>query len=360
MNDVTKKAVFDLCSKHKEVFILDTYNYIFKYYFAHKDLSVVVKGKEVPTGHFYGFLKNLLFLKEHFPDSAIVMAIDGKDLSRSEINPQYKADRQHEIEPMDYMRDLMDFCSLVDGVYACYNPNYEADDIVCSIAKQVKSLCDKHSIMKKIYILSNDKDMYQLITDEGLCTISVVKKWGYGEDWFDKAEIINVDGVMEAFNGVAPDDLVKFRALTGDASDNLKGYYRFYKKNAAIIAQNFDYDREKQQLVLKEGREMHLSWEKFLPKVLEDMSIFSTNYEIMSMKVFDYELYPISQDLTVEAVDSIMDKLKSLKMYSYMSNVDRYSPYNNSILAYMERDTQIDEDCADDVIETQNIEDLLG
>lgn len=358
MNEITKQAIFELCTKKKEVFILDTFNYIFKYHFSHKDLSVIISGKEVPTGHLYGFLKNLLFLKEHFPDSAVILAIDGKDMSRSEINPEYKADRHHDIEPMDDMSLLMSFCSLVDGVYACYDANYEADDIVCSISRQIKGLCDKHNIEKKVYILSSDKDMYQLITDDGPCTICAVKKWGYGEDWFNNAEIINVEGVLEAFNGVAPEDLVKFRALTGDPSDNLKGYYRFFKKNAAIIAQNFDYDREKKMLVLKVGCEMHQSWQKFLPKVLEDMSIFSTNYEIMLMKVFDYELYPIYQNLTDIQVKEIMDNLKLFKMYSYMSLVSGYSPYKDIINAYMDEDTQVDEDCADDII-AQDIGSLL-
>lgn len=359
MNDVTRQAIFDLCTKKKEVFILDVYNYVFKYYFAHKDLSVVIDGREVPTGHIYGFIKNLLFLKEHFPDSAIILAIDGRDNSRREINPQYKADRHHEIEPMDDMRILMSFCSLVDDVYACYDENYEADDIVCSISTQLNFLCEKHQIQKKIYILSNDKDMYQLIKDDGYCIVNAVKKWGYGDDWFNNAEIINVDGVKQAFNGVLPKNLVKFRALTGDASDNLKGYYRFLKRNAAIIAENFDYDREKKMLVLKEGREMHQSWTKFLPKVMEDMSIFSTNYEIMCMKLFDYELYPISQGLTETQVRDIMDNLKKFKMYSFMSLINGFSQYKEFIDAYMAEDTQIDEDCKDDLV-TQNIEDLLG
>lgn len=358
MNDVTKQAIFDLCTKRKEVFILDVFNYVFKYHFAHKDLSVIISGKEVPTGHLYGFLKNLLFLKEHFPDSAIVLAIDGKDKSRSEINPDYKADRHHDIEPMDDMSLLMNFCSLVDGVYACYDANYEADDIVCSVVTQIRDLCNKHSIDKRVYILSSDKDMYQLITDTGNCKVSAVKKWGYGDEWYTKAEIINEDGVGEAFNGVAPEDLVKFRALTGDPSDNLKGYYRFFKKNAAIIAQNFDYDRDKKMLVLKSGREMHQSWQKFLPKVLEDMSIFTTNYEIMLMKIFDYELYPISQNLTETQIREVMDNLKLFKMYSYMSLISEFSPYKDIILAYMEEDTQVDEECADDII-SQDIGSLL-
>lgn len=332
MNQITKQSIFDICKKYDTVFILDVFNYIFKYYFAHKELSIKSEtGETIPTGHIYGFLKNLLFLKEKFPNCAIVMAIDGHDAQRREVNPEYKANRQHEIEPSEYISLIMGFCSLVDGVYTCYDANYEADDIVNSVSKDVKYLCDKYQIDKQVYILSTDKDMYQLITDKGYCKVNSVKKWGLGDKWFEEAAIIDEKGVMEVFEGVAPENLLKFRAIVGDSSDNLKGYYRFFKKNAAIVANNFDYDLENQALVMKPGVEMHESWRKFLNKIFEDITVLDKNYKVMAMKKFDYELIPIFINLNEETVKSIVETLFLYEMNYYLRNVGKCSAYSTWI-----------------------------
>lgn len=333
MNNVTKQSIFDLCKKYDTVFILDVFNYVFKYYFAHKELSIQSKlGETIPTGHIYGFLKNLLFLKEKFPNCAIVMAIDGIDNQRREVNPEYKANRHHEIEPSEYIDLIMGFCSLVEGVYTCYDANFEADDIVNSVSKDVKYLCDKYEIQKQVYILSTDKDMYQLVSDKGFCKVNSVKKWGLGDKWFEEATIIDEKGVMEVFEGVAPENLLKFRAIVGDSSDNLKGYYRFFKKNAAIVANNFDYDIEKQALVMKDGVEMHESWKKFLNKIFEDISVLDRNYKVMAMKKFDYELNPVFIGLTEDTVKTIIDTLSIYEMHSYMRGVSKYSPYKDWVI----------------------------
>lgn len=357
MNSDTKMALYDICTKYEDVFVVDMFNYIFKYYFANKSLSVIKDGKTYPTGHFFGITRQMLFIKEKFPNCAIIFAVDGHDKSRREINEDYKAGRVHEIEPQDYVSQILRFCSLIDGVYSCYNQNYEADDVIGSITRSLKILCDKNGLKKNLYILSSDRDMYQLIDDNSSCKVRAIKKFGYGNDWYKDTEFIDELKVQEAFNGVVPKDLLKFRAITGDSSDNLKGYFRFRKANASIIATNFDYDKENHKLVLKKGVPMRESWKKPLSVILEDFSVFEKNYEIMRLKNFDFDIVTRYKGLSNNDVDNILDELKFYEMNMYISNVGSFSPYGDIIFEYNKN--QLGD--YDDVVDTikESLSDLI-
>ena len=334
MTDETKQVLVKLCKEKNPIFLLDCYNYIFKYYFSHRDLSVTLEdGTRVPTGHLFGFTRNILWLREKFPDCAIVLANDGYDQSRRDVDSNYKANRDHEIEPGEYIVDIFKMCSIVSDVYVVYDKAYEADDAAASVVRTIKHLCNKFNFDKQIYLLSSDKDWWQLI-DDGVgnhCKISTVKKWGVGDKWFSEAQIIDEKAVSEEFNGTSPSNLLKFRAITGDSSDNLKGYFRFYKKNAAIIAENFDYDKDTNTLSLKDGVEMRQSWEKFLSTVQNDMSVFAKNYEIMSLKDFDFNIVPISDRATEEDLDKVVDMLETYKLYYFMQHASDFSKFGDKI-----------------------------
>lgn len=363
MNDVTKKCLLNLCQRHSTVLVLDAYNLVFKYFFANKDLSVTTPdGKTFLTGQIFGFTRNILWLKEHFPDCGIVVCVDGYDASRREINPEYKAHREHEIDPANDIPVLKSILSPVNGVYWCYDPNYEADDAAASVIRTIKHLCNKFNIDKQVYMLSSDKDWWQLI-DDGVgkhCKIATVKKWGAGEKWLEDAQIITESKVAEEFNGTTPENLLKFRAITGDSSDNIKGYYRFYKKNAAIIAENFDYDVNNKTLTLKEGVEMRETWKKFLPTVMDNMETFSNNYSIMSLKDFDFELIHISEGVTEQVIEAVVKALETLKLYYYMSNFGKYSPYKELIDKYIASETNmIEESAEEDEMVKSDISSLL-
>lgn len=346
MNDTTKLAIRDLCQRYNPVFMLDAYNLVFKYFYAHKDLSVTTQdGKKFLTGHLYGFTNNFLWVREKFPDCAFVVCVDGEDKDRKSLYPEYKAHREHEIEPADDIPVLKMFSSLVDGVYWCHNENAEADDISASITRTIKHLCNKFGIGKQIYLLSSDKDWWQLIDDgDGKhCKVATVKKWGLGDKWLEDAVIIHEKEVSEEFNGVSPENLLKFRAITGDSSDNIKGYYRFFKKNAAIIAENFDYNQDTKILSLKPGVDMRASWHKFLHTITDDMKPFVRNYELMTLKEVDFELEPIFENLTESDIEKIVNGLSVLKLQSFMYKVPNFSRYKDTIKKYTDEDDEAQE-----------------
>ncbi len=332
MNEITKKSLYDICVNHSDVLVIDVMNYLHRYMWVHQDMQAVVDGEPVCTGHLYGFTNFMTFLKDKFPNCAIILALDGIDKQRRSTNSEYKAQREHTYRVDSEMGELIKMCSLVEGVYTCFDEDYEADDVINVVSNCVRNMCNMNNIKKMVYILSNDKDMYQLVTSESICDINIIRKFGSGAKWFEESEIVTVEKVKEKFNGVEPKDLVKFRAIVGDSSDNLKGYYRFRKANAAIIAENFDYDSEKGILSLKEGAKPGQSWRKFLPTVLEDMKTFRDNYSIMKLKDFDFEIIPVNSRDFIAPISEIMGIIKKYQLNQYKMKVPKYSPYRDEIL----------------------------
>lgn len=334
MTEDTKMALYEICKKYDDLMIVDVLNYLHRYMWVHREMSVPMGDEMICTGHLYGFTKLMTYLKDKFPNCAIVLALDGIDKSRRSINVEYKAQRDHTYRVDAEMAELLKMCSLVDGVYTCYDENYEADDVINVVSSTVHSLCVKNGIKKNVYILSNDKDMYQIIKDSDVCPVHSILKFGYNGN---SHEIVDEACVREKFNGVSPKDLVKYRAIVGDASDNLNGYYRFRKANAAIIAENFDYDEAKGLLYLKEGSKPGLSWKKFLPTIMDNMEIFRNNYAIMKLKSFDFEIVNIhdmeslSESDRIEALSDAMSIIDKYKLNQYKRSViyGRYSRYRN-------------------------------
>lgn len=321
MNNVTKQCLYDICVKSEDLLVIDVMNHLFRFFWANSELSAVIDGEEIPTGHIYGFLRFILFLKDRFPNCSIVLALDGYDEDRRKINSEYKSGRANHDNIYEGIQDLRDMCSLIDGVYVAYHPKYEADDMINMVTGTVKKLCDSKSIKKNVYILSNDKDMYQLVDESNTAHIKIIRKFGSGGGWWTDAEIVDENKVKETFNGVEPNDLVKFRAITGDASDNLKGYYRFRKKDAAIIAENYNYDVDTKVLSLKEGVKPQASWKRFLPKVFEDIDTFDTNYRIMKMKRFEFEMEPIFYKDFRPDIGYIVRLAKTYQMNQYLQRI---------------------------------------
>ena len=338
MNDLTKKSLYDICVNHRDVLLVDLMNNLHRFNWAYRDLHVIIDGEVVPTGYLYGFLNFLISLKSKFPNCAIVLALDGRDEERVRINPEYKANRVHDVNLYESVQEIVYFCSMVKDVFTVYSPKYEADDAIYSVALTLHDLCKKKEISKGIYILSNDKDFFQVVRDDDYAPIREIRKFGPGKDWRAKSEIVDEGVVRETFNGVGPHDVVKFRSIVGDSSDNLKGYFRFLKANAAIIALNFDYDEEAQTLKLKDGVSFDPKWGKFLKVIQGDMSVFQKNYAIMHMKQFDFEIEPASYTFPEEYVRLVIQRALLYELRSYLHEISKATNcrYSKQVLSILE------------------------
>jgi 5'-3' exonuclease len=250
-------------------------------------LRIDNQGVTIPTGHIYGFLKMICYLRRKFDNPAIIIAIDGYDKQRKVENPEYKANREaKEVNIHAYTDDIIKMCALMPGIYTSYNGSYEADDTIYNISRTLDSLFKKNSIDRIIYIYTQDKDIMQCINDK----IVMIKKFGEGKNWLTKAEIVTEDLVREQFNGVRPDRIAMFRSISGgDSSDNIRAYLRFPKKMAALIAEECSIGLD--FIYPPAGFcERNPPIHKYLDIINSDYAKFKSNYSIMKMKEYDFTL----------------------------------------------------------------------
>ena len=138
MTEETKKALYDICNKYDDLLIIDVMNYLHRYMWVHQSLTIAVGDEIFNTGHLYGFTRLMTYLKDKFHNCAIVLALDGIDRKRREINSGYKATRDHSYRVDSEMNELLYMCGLVDGVYSVLHEDYEADDVMNVVSKKVR------------------------------------------------------------------------------------------------------------------------------------------------------------------------------------------------------------------------------
>jgi DNA polymerase I len=184
------------------LYLLDGSSYIYRAYFAIRHLT---SPKGFPTNALYGFTQMLLkVMKDRAPAHVAVIFDAGKTTFRHEIFPAYKATRSAmpddlspQIEPIKQMVRAF-------NIPALELPNFEADDIIGTIAQK----CQAQGMA--CVVVTGDKDLMQIVTGD----VTLL------DTMYDKT--YGIEEVREKF-GVGPEGVIDFLALKGDSSDNIPG-----------------------------------------------------------------------------------------------------------------------------------------
>jgi DNA polymerase-1 len=161
-----------------------------------------------PTAGIFGFASSILRILENEKPEYLAVAFDTGKTFRHERYPDYKATRakmpedlRPQIERIRQMVDAFNFPRIEKN-------GYEADDVLGSLAKKAV----EQGFGVKIY--TGDKDLLQLVNDRVIVTLP-------GRQLSD-AKDYTTDDVIEKL-GVRPDQVVDYKALVGDTSDNIPG-----------------------------------------------------------------------------------------------------------------------------------------
>jgi 5'-3' exonuclease len=311
----TKVIIHQLLTEHNPVILVDMSNHMYKFAYVFRDMSIQVGSKEIPTGNIYGFLNMLTNMRKAMPKCGIVVVPDGYDRSLKEINSEYKAGRSHDVEVHTDTNDILAMACMLPNVWVSYHPEYEADSTIYSIAKVMTRLIDKNEIQgQKVVVYSNDKDLYQCV-DHNVIT---ARKLGKGMKWLIPEESVSVGNVKDQYNGVYPEGLALFRSLTGDSSDNIKGYLRFPKKIAEVFANDYNIHHISDDEPLPDNfikvtdeasfgfvskvdspRPMDAKWFKVIQ---EEPARLKNNYAVMKLKTYDFTIYRVDTSRGLELV----------------------------------------------------------
>lgn len=184
----------------------------------------------VPTSVSYGFIKILLDVLEREQPVYAAVAFDTRmPTFRHEVDDTYKAGRAE--TPDEFVEDLQNLRTILDGLTLPQFelPGYEADDLIGTFARQgAAEGC-------RVKILSGDQDLFQLITikEQDAGTITVLHQNSRtGLEEFGPEQV-------KAKLGVAPEQVVDYKALCGDASDNIPGVKGIGAKTAVKLLEEY-------------------------------------------------------------------------------------------------------------------------
>jgi DNA polymerase-1 len=198
----------------KPVYVIDAMNYIFRAYHALPDNIVSPSGQL--TNAVFGYLRTLLrIIKERKPEY-MAAAFEGDTSFRKAMFSGYKANRK---QPPQDLEAQFGYCRKITeaiGVACLEADDYEADDVIGTIATRMSAL--GHPVV----VVTGDKDMSQLVS-EHVQVYDIAK-----EHWLDET------GVRAKF-GVAPAQIPDLLALHGDHIDNIPGVEGVGPKTARQI-----------------------------------------------------------------------------------------------------------------------------
>jgi len=175
------------------------------------------------TGAIYGYLLTLFKAISDLKADYIVACFDTKmPTFRHEMFKDYKGQRPATpsgiISQIPVAKEVLE--ALAIPVFA--KEGVEADDLIATICAKVFDM--------EIYIVSGDLDNTQLVNKN-------IKVYTLGKGIKDTV-IYDINKVRERF-GVEPKQMVDYKALTGDVSDNIPGVKGIGKKTAAEIIQKY-------------------------------------------------------------------------------------------------------------------------
>jgi DNA polymerase-1 len=174
-----------------------------------------------PTAGVYGFTSVLLrILEQENPDYLAVAFDTGKTFRHERYEP-YKATRAK--MPEDLKPQVKRMQQMVDAfnIPRLEVQNYEADDVLGSLAvwaSKVKGLGVK--------IITGDRDLLQLVTPRVVVSLPT-QKLSDSEDYFPEDVVRKL--------GVTPEQVVDYKALVGDTSDNIPGVKGIGEKTAITL-----------------------------------------------------------------------------------------------------------------------------
>lgn len=254
----------------------------------------------------YGFSRILLTVLRDLKCDHICVSFDlPKPTFRHEKYASYKAQREE--MPTDLRSQIERIKEVVTSlnipIYAV--EGFEADDVIGTIATQAIEGKLDHEKIEKVYIVTGDRDAFQLVTDK--IHVYMPPK---GKDAFYLE--CGPEEVKEKM-GITPEQIVDYKSLAGDASDNIPGVSGVGDKTAVRLLQAFGtservYEGLKSPDLLTEDQKKLLK-----PKVVENLA---NDYENM---VMSRELATIDTNvpITLELEDCVVKNYDKDKITSF-------------------------------------------
>ncbi len=174
-----------------------------------------------PTAGIYGFARELVRILEKETPEYLAVAFDVGKTFRDDIFPEYKGTREK--MPDDLRSQIEHIRKMVDlfNIPRLEMEGYEADDVLGTVAR----IAAEKGLGVKI--ITGDRDLLQLVNERTAVYLA-------GDD---QTYITDEDVIRKL--GVRPNQVVDYKAIVGDTSDNIPGVKGVGEKTAVTLLEKF-------------------------------------------------------------------------------------------------------------------------
>ena len=310
-------------NKKKRLFLIDAYALIFRGYYAFiKNPRINSKGLD--TSAILGFTNSLFdVIKRESPDYLAVCFDKGGSQDRIKIFDQYKANRDETPEAIKISVPIIEEILKSLNISVLVKEGFEADDIIGTIAKKVKSE------NFETYMVTPDKDFAQLV-DESIYMYRPVFGGGY--------EIWGVNEVLEKFEISQTSQVIDFLAMKGDSVDNIPGLpgvgdktaKKFLKEFGSLegLLQNTNELKGKLKEKIEQNKELGILSKK-LATIITDVPI-DYNIEELKLNVTNLDkARKIFEELEFRRIISSLNSIFSINNEKNKSEPQKIKEENN-------------------------------
>ncbi len=272
----------------------------------------------VPTNAIFGFMSVMIkMIKDLRPDYIAATFDLAERTFRHEEFAEYKS---HRVKAPDelylqipYIKEIL----TKFGIPIFEKAGFEADDLIGALAEQAKGIKDV-----QVIIMTGDLDTLQLVEDDKVVVFTLRK--GVTDTFtYNQKEVKNR-------YGLEPSQLIDFKGLKGDPSDNIPGVPGIGEKTASLLIQEFD-NLDNLYAAVESGAKSKLLTPKLIERLTanKDQAFFSKRLATIIRDV-DVE-FDLAQTewLTHFKKPELEKLLKDLALYSIvkrLSEIDGSQP----------------------------------
>ena len=290
-------------SDKKTLVLIDGHALAYRQYFA-LERTGMKNSENQPTWAVYGFFKAIFDLLSKIKPDFIAVAFDvGRHTFRTDKYEEYKANR-------DAMPDTLrcQISTIVEGLEAFDIPIYtkegfEADDIIGTISK-IAAENGNHTL-----ILTGDQDSFQLVDEAGLVKVLIPTKGELVEyDWTKVFEKL----------GVYPNQVIDYKGLRGDTSDNIPGIKGIGEKTAQKLLSRYPHLEE----LLADCENIPEKAVKEKICTQKDIAVLSKELATIIRDVdIDFDINTAS--VTLPQMAKVSAFLRKMQFYTFIKNIDK-------------------------------------
>jgi len=201
----------------EKLVLIDGHALAYRMFFALPLEAFTTKDGE-PTNATYGFTRTLLeLILSPAPPEYLAVSFDTGATFRDELFTEYKGTREKMPDELSVQIDRIKEVVRALNIPILELEGYEADDVLGTVAAQMHD-------QVPVYIITGDRDLLQLVDDNTRVELPA-RKANAGGEVYDAAGVVD-------YLGVRPDQVVDYKALVGDVSDNIPGVKGIGEKTA--------------------------------------------------------------------------------------------------------------------------------